>query len=566
MAGHPNLGLLLQDGRRYRRFEEDVIPAWDHHRVVPSAASSVRRSRRPAAAVLLVVVLAASLIGTVRGGLDHLLPIINKLQDVTALIADQHQAKAIELPQIAVVGSQSSGKSSVLESIVGRDFLPRGSGIVTRAPLILQLQTTPASVKDGCVEWGEFLHCPKKKFTDFKEIRKEIEEETQRIVGGNRKQAITNTPIRLRITSPRVPNLTMVDLPGMTKVPVGDQPKDIEVQIRDLLLQYIANPNCIVLAVTPANSDIATSDAIQLARAVDPKGDRTVGVLTKIDLMDKGTDAADALMGRMVPLKLGFIGVINRSQKDIQDDKAIADARADEIKFFRDHAQYAGLVAAGKVGTAYLAKRLNNILVMHIKYRLPALRNRLSGLLNSQRKELAGLGEAPSGEADDLRKMLISLITQYVDSFCTTIDGGRALTSFSELRGGARISHTFNDLYPHRLSAIQPTEALRPADIHTTIRNTKGARTALYGSVPQDAFEMLVKKMIRHLEEPVAWCVDTVFDELRLISEQVFMFTMRTSNPLSMCSKEFRRRALLTCVAVRAARAAAIRGVARQVP
>ena len=429
MAGHPNLGLLLQDGRRYRRFEEDVTPAWDHHRVVPSAASSVRRSRRPAAAVLLVVVLAASLIGTVRGGLDHLLPIINKLQDVTALIADQHQAKAIELPQIAVVGSQSSGKSSVLESIVGRDFLPRGSGIVTRAPLILQLQTTPASVKDGCVEWGEFLHCPKKKFTDFKEIRKEIEAETQRIVGGNRKQAITNTPIRLRITSPRVPNLTMVDLPGMTKVPVGDQPKDIEVQIRDLLLQYIANPNCIVLAVTPANSDIATSDAIQLARAVDPKGDRTVGVLTKIDLMDKGTDAADALMGRLVPLKLGFIGVINRSQKDIQDDKAIADARADEIKFFRDHAQYAGLVAAGKVGTAYLAKRLNNILVMHIKYRLPALRNRLSGLLNSQRKELAGLGEAPSGEADDLRKMLISLITQYVDSFCTTIDGGGALTS-----------------------------------------------------------------------------------------------------------------------------------------
>jgi dynamin 1-like protein len=203
---------------------------------------------------------------------------------------------------------------------------------------------------------------------------------------------------------------------------------------------------------------------------------------------------------------------------------------------------------------------------MHIKYRLPALRNRLSGLLNSQRKELAGLGEAPSGEADDLRKMLISLITQYVDSFCTTIDGGRALTSFSELRGGARISHTFNDLYPHRLSAIQPTEALRPADIHTTIRNTKGARTALYGSVPQDAFEMLVKKLIRHLKEPAAWCVDTVFDELRLISEQVCMFTMRTSNPLSMCSREFRRRALLTCVAVRAARAAAIRGVARQVP
>ena len=247
----------------------------------------VRAIHHSSQRLLLFVAVVATLIGSVRGGLDHLLPIINKLQDVTAIITDRNQQQAIELPQIVVVGSQSSGKSSVLESIVGRDFLPRGAGIVTRAPLILQLQTTPAHVKDGVKEWGEFLHCPKKKFEDFKEIRSEIEAETQRIVGMNKKQAITNTPIRLRITSPRVPNLTMVDLPGMTKVPVGDQPKDIEIQIRDLLLQYIANPNSIILAVTPANSDIATSDAIQLARAVDPKGDRTVGVLTKIDIMDK---------------------------------------------------------------------------------------------------------------------------------------------------------------------------------------------------------------------------------------------------------------------------------------
>ena len=207
--------------------------------------------------------------------------------------------------------------------------------------------------------------------------------------------------------------------------------------------------------MTPANSDIATSDAIQLARAVDPKGDRTVGVLTKIDIMDKGTNAADALCGRVVPLKLGFIGVINRSQKDIHDEKEIEEARADEIKYFRDHPAYSGLAAANKVGTAFLAKRLNSILVLHIKSRLPALRNKLSGLLNSQRKELLTLGEAPSGEADDLRKLLISLITQYVDSFCSTIDGGRALTTFSELRGGARISHTFNELYPQRLASIQ---------------------------------------------------------------------------------------------------------------
>lgn len=67
-------------------------------------------------------------------------------------------------------------------------------------------------------------------------------------------------------------NLTLVDLPGLTKVPVGDQPADIEFQIRDMLMQFITQENCLVLAVTPANSDLATSDALKLAKEVDPNG------------------------------------------------------------------------------------------------------------------------------------------------------------------------------------------------------------------------------------------------------------------------------------------------------
>mmetsp|Transcript_15375 Transcript_15375/g.51631 ORF Transcript_15375/g.51631 Transcript_15375/m.51631 type:complete len:761 (-) Transcript_15375:6-2288(-) len=474
----------------------------------------------------LLLLLVFSCLNAANAGLNNLLPVINKIQDAMSVMADRTQS--IELPQIVVVGSQSSGKSSVLESIVGKDFLPRGSGIVTRCPLILQLQNqgkgqrtpTASPPPEGCDEWGEFLHCPSRKFTDFKEIRKEIEAETSRITGINKKFSISHSPIRLRITSPRVPNLTLVDLPGMTKVPVGDQPKDIEVQIRDLVLQYIANPNSVILAITPANSDIATSEAIQLAKAVDPSGSRTVGVLTKIDLMDKGTNAREALLGKVIPLKLGFIGVINRSQKDIMDEKEMDAARKDEMKFFQEHPSYVSLAAAGKIGTAFLAKRLNNILLLHIKARLPALRGRVSALISSTRKELSSLGEAPSEEVDEQRKLLISIITQYVDNFCTTIDGGRHLTSYSELRGGARISHTFNELYPHRLGAIHPHENLKPMEIYTTIRNTKGARTSLYGSVPQDAFEMLVKRLVKQLREPSSWCVDTVFDELRVISEQ----------------------------------------------
>jgi dynamin 1-like protein len=100
-----------------------------------------------------------------------------------------------------------------------------------------------------------------------------------------RNAGISPVPINLRIYSPNVLTLTLVDLPGITKVPVGDQPKDIEKQIRDMLFKYVSKPSCIILAVTPGNQDLANSDGLKLAREVDPEGTRTIGVLTKIDLM-----------------------------------------------------------------------------------------------------------------------------------------------------------------------------------------------------------------------------------------------------------------------------------------
>lgn len=116
---------------------------------------------------------------------------------------------------------------------------------------------------------------------------------------------ISPQPINLRIFSPNVLTLTLVDLPGLTKVPVGDQPKNIETQIREMLLKYINKPNSIILAVTAANTDLANSDGLKMAREVDPEGSRTIGVLTKIDLMDQGTDVVDILAGRIIPLRLG---------------------------------------------------------------------------------------------------------------------------------------------------------------------------------------------------------------------------------------------------------------------
>ena len=246
--------------------------------------------------------------------MERLLPVFNKLQDALSVVDVRHAALPA-LPQIVVVGSQSSGKSSVLESFVGRDFLPRGSGIVTRRPLLLQLVHSPAGrggvdlddagrgVPDGCSadEWGEFLHKSGRRYHDFSEIRNEIEAETNRTLGSSKR--VSPEPIRLCIYSPHVVDLALVDLPGMTKVPIGDQPADIEQQLRTMVLSYIQEPNALILAVTPATADLATSDAIQLAKRVDPEGERTMGVLTKLDLMDAGTDALDVLKGNVIPLQ-----------------------------------------------------------------------------------------------------------------------------------------------------------------------------------------------------------------------------------------------------------------------
>lgn len=251
--------------------------------------------------------------------------------------------------------------------------MPRGSGIVTRRPLILQLINKPASPEtngdkkiqttdseSNVDEYGEFLHLPNEKFYDFNKIRDEIVRETETKVGKN--AGISPAPINLRIYSPNVLTLTLVDLPGLTRVPVGDQPKDIEKQITDMVLKHITKPNAIILAVTSANQDLANSDGLKLARQVDPEGQRTIGVLSKIDLMDEGTDVVDILAGRIIPLRLGYVPVVNRGQRDIENKRPIAYALESEKAFFENHKAYRN--KASYCGTPYLARKLNLVRIV----------------------------------------------------------------------------------------------------------------------------------------------------------------------------------------------------------
>ncbi|XP_018426085.1 PREDICTED: dynamin-1-like protein isoform X6 [Nanorana parkeri] len=442
--------------------------------------------------------------------MEALIPVINKLQDVFNTVGSD----VIQLPQIVVVGTQSSGKSSVLESLVGRDLLPRGTGVVTRRPLILQLVLASAddrrktSGEDNGVdaeEWGKFLHTKNKIYTDFDEIRQEIETETERISGNNK--GISSEPIHLKVFSPNVVNLTLVDLPGLTKVPVGDQPKDIELQIRELIFRYISNPNSIILAVTAANTDMATSEALKIARECDPDGRRTLAVITKLDLMDAGTDAMDVLLGRVIPVKLGIIGVVNRSQLDINNKKCVADSIRDEFGFLQK--KYPSL--ANRNGTKYLARTLNRLLMHHIRDCLPELKTRINVLAAQYQTLLNSYGEP----VEDKSATLLQLITKFATEYCNTIEGTAKYIETSELCGGARICYIFHETFGRTLESVDALGGLTTIDVLTAIRNATGPRPALF--VPEVSFELLVKRQVKRLEEPSLRCVELVHEEMQRI-------------------------------------------------
>lgn len=211
----------------------------------------------------------------------------------------------------------------------------------------------------------------------------------------------------------------MVDLPGITKVPVGDQPKDIEMQIRRMLLSYIEKPNTIILAVSAANTDLTNSDALDIARQVDPEGMRTLGVITKLDIMDKGTDALEMLLGKIVPLKLGYIGVVNRSQKDIIENRPISEAVRKEREFFASSPVYN--VVASRCGTRYLGDRCALILMNHIKNCLPEMKAKLNQMVLDTSNEMKSYGDI--GFTVSPGALLLQVLNAFSATYAEMIEG-----------------------------------------------------------------------------------------------------------------------------------------------
>ncbi|KAE8717163.1 Dynamin-related protein 1E [Hibiscus syriacus] len=434
--------------------------------------------------------------------MENLISLVNKIQRACTALGDHGEASALptlwdSLPVIAVVGGQSSGKSSVLESIVGKDFLPRGSGIVTRRPLVLQLHKSD----EGSREYAEFLHLPRKRFTDFAAVRKEIQDETDRETG--RSKQISSVPIHLSIYSPKVVNLTLVDLPGLTKVAVEGQPESVVQDIENMVRSYIEKPNCIILAISPANQDLATSDAIKISRELDPTGERTLGVLTKIDLMDKGTDAVDILEGKSYRLKFPWVGVVNRSQLDINKNVDMIAARHREREYFTSTPEYRHL--ANRMGSEHLAKMLSKHLETVIKSRIPGIQSLINKTITELETELSRLGRPIAADAGGKLYTIMGICRLFDQNYREHLDGVRS--------GGEKVYNVFDNQLPAALKRLQFDRQLSMENIKKIVTEADGYQPHLIA--PEQGYRRLIESTLVTIRGPAEAAVDAVHSILK---------------------------------------------------
>nr|XP_034371323.1 interferon-induced GTP-binding protein Mx1-like [Arvicanthis niloticus] len=418
-------------------------------------------------------------------------PCIDLIDSLRALGVEQDLA----LPAIAVIGDQSSGKSSVLEALSGV-ALPRGSGIVTRCPLVLKLK----QLKQGA-EWrAKVIYKDTEiEISDPAQVEREINK-AQNLIAGEGLQ-ISSELISLEVSSPRVPDLTLIDLPGITRVAVGNQPADIEHKIKRLIRTYIQKQETINLVVVPSNVDIATTEALSMAQEVDPEGDRTIGILTKPDLVDRGAEdkVMDVVRNLVYHLKKGYMIVKCRGQQDIQERLSLAEALQNEEVFFKEHPYFRVLLEDGKATVPCLAKRLTTELTSHICKSLPLLENQINKSYQSACEELQKYGSDIPEDDSQRMSFLMNKIKVFNKNIMAlvqaqeTISGGDSRL-FTKLRNEFL---AWDDYIEEHFRKSSPEIHSKMEEFENQYRGRE-----LPGFVDYKAFENIIKKQVKALEEP----------------------------------------------------------------
>ncbi|CAJ1051456.1 interferon-induced GTP-binding protein Mx [Xyrichtys novacula] len=422
--------------------------------------------------------------------------------------------KDLALPAIAVIGDQSSGKSSVLEALSGV-ALPRGSGIVTRCPLELKMKR-----RNEEEDWyGKISYqSHEEELDDPADVEEKIREAQDKLAGKG--VGISEDLISLEIASPHVPDLTLIDLPGIARVAVKGQPENIGEQIKRLIRKFIKEQETISLVVVPCNVDIATTEALKMAQEVDPDGERTLGILTKPDLVDKGTEqtVVDIVHNEVIHLRKGYMIVRCRGQQEISDKVSLAEAIDKERAFFQDHLHFQTLFDENRATVPKLAEKLTLELVHHIEKSLPRLEEQIEEKLEQTRAELEKYGNGPPADPAERLIFLIDKVTAFIQDAISLTKGeelkcGEMLNIFSMLRENFG---QWNNHLTHSGEKFNQTIEEEVEDYETKYRGRE-----LPGFINYKTFEVMVREQIKQLEEPAVRKLKDIGDEVRKMFMQL---------------------------------------------
>lgn len=326
---------------------------------------------------------------------DQLIQLSDNIRDIFK------NSEILDPPVLCVIGSQSSGKSITLNGLTGIDILPNGKSIVTRTPIHLRLIHT----KDSKTIFVDFFDNSdsQKIISSFQvdaiqtsneqlmPIRDEITRLTEQRAG--RSKNVVDVPIDIRIRSPDVPNLSIIDLPGLTNIALTDegQPENIKENIEQMLIKYIKNPRTIILAIISATIDVESDMGLGLIKTYDPEFKRTIGVITKVDML-KDSNVEQYLSGnisRNLRLGYGYYCVRNRSSEEIKT-MSVKDGYLMEQKFFSETEPYKSSEHISRTGSINLGNKLSEILLAHLRECLPTV---MEEIKNEDKKISAQLDE-----------------------------------------------------------------------------------------------------------------------------------------------------------------------------
>jgi len=304
------------------------------------------------------------------------------------------QMEKISLPQIVVVGDQSVGKSSILEAISGVE-LPRAQNICTRCPLELRMKHAP----EGTPDYATIRCAGTEEVTihDLSETSTNIIALTNFLTGNTLN--ISASPIHLTVYKKEIQDdLTLIDLPGITRIHVDGQSPTICQDIISLIEMYVKEESAIVLHVIPSSTDFTTSESIRICQRYDPNFERQIIAVSKIDKHDKGIgEKLQGIGSGAIFLQLGCVAVLNRNQQEIDDKISFAEMRQREEDFFRTNPAFHD-VPQEFLGSTALIKKLVIIQQDRIRSTLPRVIEQVEHRIITAQDELRRIPPSISSE------------------------------------------------------------------------------------------------------------------------------------------------------------------------